>query len=120
MGTRGFYFAQRKAEFLRNRGEKMKTDKDYIDGIVKGLEEKILEYKKRLDHLKETQKMNAIRIREMKGSIAHLSSGGYSTSLYQRKWKDARVGVNHIEEVRAQVRELMRETRAHLRALTDK
>ena len=56
----------------------------------------------------------------MKGAIAHLSSGGYSTALYQRKWADARVGVNHIEEVRAQVRELMREARAHLRALTDK
>lgn len=120
MGTRGFYFAQRKAEFLRKKGDNMKTDQEYIDGIVANLQDKIEEYKKRLAHLKETQKMNAIRIREMKGAIAHLSSGGYSTALYQRKWTDARVGVNHLETVRTQVREMLRETRAHLRALTTK
>lgn len=120
MGARSFYFAQRKSEFLRKKGANMKTDQEYISGIVEKLNGQMVDYKARLSHLKEVQKNNAIRIREMKGAIAHLSSGGYSTALYQRKWADARVGVNHIEEVRAQVRELMRETHAHLRALTTK
>lgn len=95
----------------------MKTAEERVEGIRLGLQNDLITYRERLANLKEQQKHNAVRIREIKRMIAYISSGGYNAGVYQRIWADSRNAVNRIEAVRNQVRELMRDTKAHLQAL---